>query len=1163
MKKAPLAAVALVALSGSAQAQTPRPIKMADAADVIYTCHNASPGLYAHDAPLNLVAYVSPKDNTWGISRSFDDTPPIATGDLSNSHFMAHWQQMGGEYAGTHAVGFMAFPVATKEVQWGQINTDPSVGAKFQAFGAWYDCVGQMQFSDKMVRDGMWIWPNGRSQADLAADAASAAEQRRANDRELAEYRAHEALVQQQEAAKAAANLRAQEANPDSSINTLVRNLDAYNKSAWAAEHAKQAANIAAQTDSTQTNVCPSLVPEMNRLADVNDDIKAKAQRLVPLGNKAPVTDRKALADEVNKEIGDAKALRATVVTNHCLTDAQLTTIDANQAKLTAIAPALARASTAPVAVPAQTASVETSDPASDSLPDHPEAMYTSAKEINDAKDNIVDIGDHSHYCAPGYCAEEYVSQGAHSRTDYAYNITLTDKLGKPTPNGFFSVCTQYGGGDRACWTTQGKAWIDRPDGKGGWTTVHELRDRFPAPAAAAGAAPERAAGPVVAAPAAVPPAPAPAAVAPAPAPTDCSDLIREGRNIQDRFAALNTMPTNDQHAMLTAATQTIAATQDWIGRVDARGCQAPVQGPTFDADMGKLLNGWITVRDQLAAKLSKPAQAGPTTQAVNPAPGVASAPTPAPAATPAPATVKTAASAPAPAPQVKITLPDPAIRADSTSADDLAALQSIIKTNVAERAAITNRIAIDNDKIAEVQNTQADFKELQAHYEFFPCNTPSMSDDDLSAYLTDMFLRIRHSNYDWVQRQVPFFVHEARRNGGRLANGVMGRNGEIIYCDDTPVWEAIIAGRDLSADKAKLADFDAKAAKTVALAKLVAANIDTAKAREEQAAAKAREEQAEADAKAKAEAAAKQAEADIARAQQEQAAAAETAKIEQAIAAKRDEAARIRQKAAEARKAAADAFAAAKAEEDRAAAQEQAAKDAEEAAKRPVQAQAALAAPAYAANLPDQSLMCASTANHKDTVLVELHPSIGTAYYGTGPNVQKVKIAKIAPGSFTEIDEINGDKTARRDTASMMEADGISVRLDGLTQRDRLAQGPDQWAAVFADAPFHATIGGQEYHCVMGEGDEQNMLRTGYYTSHQDSPDEKAWMDGLVANDKRECREAGGQVDNGGFCLVNGKLVELHPEPKKPPFRNVCFDYVARHPNNPGAQNLQCDEIP
>jgi hypothetical protein len=33
---------------------------------------------------------------------------------------------------------------------------------------------------------------------------------------------------------------------------------------------------------------------------------------------------------------------------------------------------------------------------------------------------------------------------------------------------------------DRYCYTTQGKAWIDRDDGKGGWKTVKKLRDGFP-----------------------------------------------------------------------------------------------------------------------------------------------------------------------------------------------------------------------------------------------------------------------------------------------------------------------------------------------------------------------------------------------------------------------------------------------------------------------------------------------------------------------------------------------------------------------------------------------------------------------------------------------------------------------------------------------------------
>jgi hypothetical protein len=77
-------------------------------------------------------------------------------------------------------------------------------------------------------------------------------------------------------------------------------------------------------------------------------------------------------------------------------------------------------------------------------------------------------------YCEPGYCAVETVLSTWGEPERWVYTITTkTDE--------YHSYCdTMFSGkGDRECYTERGGVWLDHPDGRGGWTTVERLRERF------------------------------------------------------------------------------------------------------------------------------------------------------------------------------------------------------------------------------------------------------------------------------------------------------------------------------------------------------------------------------------------------------------------------------------------------------------------------------------------------------------------------------------------------------------------------------------------------------------------------------------------------------------------------------------------------------------
>ena len=77
------------------------------------------------------------------------------------------------------------------------------------------------------------------------------------------------------------------------------------------------------------------------------------------------------------------------------------------------------------------------------------------------------------HFCDKGYCANEIV-QRTGIATFFAYVIS---------PEGaaqFSSLCWQSGGPTRTCYTSLGRAWLDQPDGRGGWRTISQIRAQFP-----------------------------------------------------------------------------------------------------------------------------------------------------------------------------------------------------------------------------------------------------------------------------------------------------------------------------------------------------------------------------------------------------------------------------------------------------------------------------------------------------------------------------------------------------------------------------------------------------------------------------------------------------------------------------------------------------------
>jgi hypothetical protein len=300
-------------------------------------------------------------------------------------------------------------------------------------------------------------------------------------------------------------------------------------------------------------------------------------------------------------------------------------------------------------------------------------------------------------------------------------------------------------------------------------------------------------------------------------------------------------------------------------------------------------------------------------------------------------------------------TMPPP-VAANSASTADLATLQSVIATNEQARQPFAVKEADAEGKLrdakAAVAQRENQCRSLGRWFILAPDR--QMPHDAFVAYVeqqmkhqdgcVSQMQRILPKRDDELHLEAEQFVRveEYRAQTNQPSSAMIRAPSDAQLSANVNA-----AAKAVDAAKADLAAFDGKAAKAIALAKLVQANIDAVKAHEEQiaadeqrkadeAAAKVREQQAEAAATARAEAAVKQAEADQVRAREEQAAADEAAKIDEAAAAKRAEAAAIRQKAAETRKAAADATAAAKAEEERAAAQEQDAKVAEEIAKAP-----------------------------------------------------------------------------------------------------------------------------------------------------------------------------------------------------------------------------------
>jgi hypothetical protein len=279
-------------------------------------------------------------------------------------------------------------------------------------------------------------------------------------------------------------------------------------------------------------------------------------------------------------------------------------------------------------------------------------------------------------------------------------------------------------------------------------------------------------------------------------------------------------------------------------------------------------------------------------------------------------------------------TMPSASITAQSASEGDLAALRSILGTNVEERLPLVSKVDVAQSKAAETARALQEILNRLANPKEMLKPARPLSRDELIAIVEKYFL---------AEGYTPSMAHE---------NGVHYTDTDQVhwtgYDNSAELKVQLHANTQaVNAAKTALTAFDGKIAKTAALAKAVAANIDVAKAHDEQvaaeeqrkadeAAAKVREEKAEAEAKARAEEAVRTAEAEIARATTEKLAAEEAAKVEAQAAAKRVEAATIRQKAAEARQAAADATAAAKAEEVRASAKERDAETAEAIAKAP-----------------------------------------------------------------------------------------------------------------------------------------------------------------------------------------------------------------------------------
>jgi hypothetical protein len=114
----------------------------------------------------------------------------------------------------------------------------------------------------------------------------------------------------------------------------------------------------------------------------------------------------------------------------------------------------------------------------------HPEQMYASVDGIDRYLDQIENNPATTHRTVHGrgYSAVEYsymdeAAVSAHyGAMHYGYEVTLDNG------NSFLSVCNQPDGpmGNRDCWSTLGRAWMDTPTANGEWHQVHEYRQHFP-----------------------------------------------------------------------------------------------------------------------------------------------------------------------------------------------------------------------------------------------------------------------------------------------------------------------------------------------------------------------------------------------------------------------------------------------------------------------------------------------------------------------------------------------------------------------------------------------------------------------------------------------------------------------------------------------------------
>ena len=133
---------------------------------------------------------------------------------------------------------------------------------------------------------------------------------------------------------------------------------------------------------------------------------------------------------------------------------------------------------------------------------DHPEVSlpYPEAVEANFKQtitppptDTATTAEPPRRFCDKGYCATEWL-QLSHNGAAYAYDIRLDNGAafhsycyevalvaGAAGPDGWGSDAQKRNDGNRFCYTSQGKAWIDRGGKDGGsWTMVKNLRERFP-----------------------------------------------------------------------------------------------------------------------------------------------------------------------------------------------------------------------------------------------------------------------------------------------------------------------------------------------------------------------------------------------------------------------------------------------------------------------------------------------------------------------------------------------------------------------------------------------------------------------------------------------------------------------------------------------------------